>query len=125
MFFHVCSRSRTPDWKTETKHLEAGAFENTNRRPIDWSLNFDKYQSEEHRLREHVRELAEQNVTLQREISGLIEESENQSTVTNCEQELKDQTMRLNELKKQNQDLSDSLVQLKEECNTGRDFLLD
>ncbi|KAF3614892.1 hypothetical protein T459_34675 [Capsicum annuum] len=44
-----------------------------DRRSSDWSLKLKKYQIEQHRLRERARELAEQNVSLQREVSSFNE----------------------------------------------------
>ncbi|PHU16684.1 hypothetical protein BC332_12379 [Capsicum chinense] len=50
-----------------------------DRRSSDWSLKLEKYQIEQHRLRERARELAEQNVSLQRELSSFNEKEENQN----------------------------------------------
>ncbi|KAL9678037.1 hypothetical protein QQ045_015875 [Rhodiola kirilowii] len=102
--------------KREKCEIQSGLEKELDRRSTDWSLNLEKYQSEEYRLRERVRELAEKNVAMQREISAAKEkEIENRNTMMHSDQQQKDQTMRLDKLRKQNQDLSDNLVQLKEQ----------
>ncbi|PHT69369.1 hypothetical protein T459_28856 [Capsicum annuum] len=47
-----------------------------DRRSSDWSLKLKKYQIEQHRLHERARELAEKNVSLQREVSSFNEKEE-------------------------------------------------
>ncbi|KAF3636819.1 putative serine/arginine-rich splicing factor RS2Z32-like isoform 1 [Capsicum annuum] len=47
-----------------------------DRRSSNWSLKLKKYQIEQHRLRERARELAEKNVSLQREVSSFNEKEE-------------------------------------------------
>ncbi|CAM8968050.1 unnamed protein product [Rhodiola kirilowii] len=108
-------RNHSRRLEREKNEIQSSLEKELDRRSSDWSLKLEKYQSEEYRLRERVRELAEQNVAMQREISALNEkELENKNTVTHSELQLKDQTMRLDELKKQNQDLCDSLAELME-----------
>uniref|UniRef100_A0A7N0V5V1 DUF7653 domain-containing protein n=1 Tax=Kalanchoe fedtschenkoi TaxID=63787 RepID=A0A7N0V5V1_KALFE len=128
---HIADRANA---KEELRHLKSELYNQTrrlereknetqsclekelDRRSSDWSLKLEKYKLEENRLRERVRELAEHNVAMQREIFAMNEkEIENRSTMTHSEQQLKDQTMRVDDLKKQNQELRDNLVQLKEQ----------
>ncbi|XP_076938936.1 uncharacterized protein LOC143607341 [Bidens hawaiensis] len=78
-------------------------------------MKLEKCKTEEHRLRERVRELAEQNVSLQREVSVLGEnELDNQSRVKHSGKQVKDLTMKMDELVKENQKLNQNLSELKD-----------
>ncbi|KAM3339971.1 hypothetical protein P3S68_029841 [Capsicum galapagoense] len=59
--------------ETEKNELQSVLEKELDRRSIDWSLKLEKYQIEQHRLRERANELAEQNVSLQREVSSFNE----------------------------------------------------
>ncbi|KAK1559357.1 hypothetical protein Q3G72_013587 [Acer saccharum] len=79
---------------------------------------------EEQRLREHVRELAEQNVSLQREVSSFNErESESRCMVTNSEQQLKEMTTRVEEYNYENQDLRQKLSEVEDKYGAANDDL--
>ncbi|PHT49471.1 hypothetical protein CQW23_09218 [Capsicum baccatum] len=58
--------SRTRRLETEKNELQLVLEKELDRRSNDWSLKLEKYQIEQHRLRERAREIAEQNVSLQR-----------------------------------------------------------
>ncbi|KAJ4807083.1 CAP-gly domain linker [Rhynchospora pubera] len=75
----------------------------------DWSIKVgNKYASEEKRLRERVRELAEQNVALQREISSLkSKEGEIQAKNVECEAQL-------DQVRRENSELKRSLTEVTE-----------
>ncbi|KAJ6322865.1 hypothetical protein OIU77_012664 [Salix suchowensis] len=74
----------------EKNELQTALEKELDRRSSDWSLKLEKYQLEEQRLRERVRELAEHNVSLQREVSSFSErEAENKSVITYSEQQLR------------------------------------
>ncbi|PHT32880.1 hypothetical protein CQW23_29217 [Capsicum baccatum] len=64
-------------WKrrleTEKKQLQLVLEKELDRRSSDWSLKLKKYRIEQHRLCERAMELAEQNVSLQREVSSFNE----------------------------------------------------
>ncbi|XP_051116179.1 uncharacterized protein LOC127241280 isoform X2 [Andrographis paniculata] len=64
----VESEARTRRLEMEKTELQRVLETELDRRSTDWSLKLEKYQSEEQRLRDRVRELAEQNVSLQREV---------------------------------------------------------
>ncbi|CAK7325580.1 unnamed protein product [Dovyalis caffra] len=57
----------------EKNELQTALEKELDRRSSDWSSKLEKYQLEEQRLRERVRELAEHNVSLQREVSSFSE----------------------------------------------------
>ncbi|KAF3625199.1 putative serine/arginine-rich splicing factor RS2Z33-like isoform X1 [Capsicum annuum] len=71
--------SRTRRLETKKNELQSVMEKKLDRRSSDWSLKLEKYQIEQHRLRERARELAEQNVSLQRELSSFNEKKENQN----------------------------------------------
>lgn len=107
--------SRTRRLEREKVELQSGLEKELDRRSSDWSFKLEKYQMEEQRLRERVRELAEQNVSLQREVSTFNErEAESRSMITHSEQQLKDLTRRAEQYTEENGDLRQNLSELGE-----------
>ncbi|PHT96087.1 hypothetical protein T459_03969 [Capsicum annuum] len=78
--------SRTQRLEIEKNELQSLLEKELNRISSDWSLKLEKYQIEQHRLRERARELVEKNVSLQREVSSFNEKEEKV-------QELKSETL--------------------------------
>ncbi|KAF5733789.1 golgin subfamily B member 1 isoform X1 [Tripterygium wilfordii] len=108
----------------ERDELQLTLEKELDRRSADWSLKLEKYQSEEHRLLERVRELAEQNVSLQKDVYSFNErETESRSLITCSEQQLRDLTSRVEELSKQNIDLSQNLTGLQEKYKAAEEDL--
>lgn len=106
---------RTRRLEKEKNELQSALERELDRRSGEWSLKLEKYQVEEHRLRERVRELAEQNVSLQREVSTFGErEADVKSKVTHSEQQLEGMTTKMQEAKEENQNLLQSLSELTE-----------
>ncbi|KAF9676754.1 hypothetical protein SADUNF_Sadunf08G0035800 [Salix dunnii] len=98
----------------EKNELQTALEKELDRRSSDWSLKLEKYQLEEQRLRERVRELAEHNVSLQREVSSFSErEAENKSVITYSEQQLRDLTSKVEEVSDENQHLKHNLSELQ------------
>ncbi|KAJ4719773.1 golgin subfamily B member 1 isoform X1 [Melia azedarach] len=107
--------SRTKRLEREKNELQSGLEKELDRRSSDWSFKLEKYQMEEQRLRERVRELAEQNVSLQREVCSFNEkETESRSMITYLEQQLKDLSTRVDEYSKENRDLRQNVSELRE-----------
>ncbi|KAL4386201.1 hypothetical protein GQ457_09G028970 [Hibiscus cannabinus] len=107
--------SQTKKLETEKHEIQLGLEKELDRRSSDWSSKLEKYRLEEQRLRERVRELAEQNVSLQREVSSLNEkETENRSMMTYSADQLKELTRRVETLNDENEDLRQNLTQLQE-----------
>ncbi|KAJ7976242.1 golgin subfamily B member 1 isoform X1 [Quillaja saponaria] len=107
--------SRTRRLEKEKIELQSGLEKELDRRSSDWSLKLDKYQFEEQRLRERVRELAEQNVSLQREVSSFNEmEAESRSIITHSEQQLKEMISKMNEVREENQDLHKQISEVQD-----------
>ncbi|XP_060212597.1 uncharacterized protein LOC132640151 [Lycium barbarum] len=114
--------SRTRRLETEKNELQSALEQELDRRSSEWSLKLEKYQIEEHRLRERVRELAEQNVSLQREVSSFNEkEVDNRSKISSSEKELEDLSKRIDEVSEENQNLRQQLSQLHEDYRVAQD----
>lgn len=106
--------SRTRRLEKEKNELQLGLEKELDRRSADWSFKLEKFQSEEQRLRERVRELAEHNVSLQREVCSFNErERESGSLIKNSEQQLQDLTTEVENIKEENQDLRQKLLKLQ------------
>uniref|UniRef100_A0A1D1YTD6 FYVE and coiled-coil domain-containing protein 1 n=1 Tax=Anthurium amnicola TaxID=1678845 RepID=A0A1D1YTD6_9ARAE len=110
--------TRTRRLEKEKNELQLSLEKELDRRSTDWSFKLEKFQAEEQRLRERVRELAEQNVSLQREVSSLSEkEMEARSRIMNSEAELNVMTTRLEEMRNENSKLQQAVSELQEQCN--------
>lgn len=100
--------SRTRRLEREKNELQAALEKELDRRSSEWSFKLEKYQAEEHRLRERVRELAEQNVALQREVSSISErDMDSRTRLTLSESQLK-------EARDENQNLQKKVSELQE-----------
>ncbi|KAL6902233.1 hypothetical protein ACP4OV_005109 [Aristida adscensionis] len=104
---------------TQTRRLEkekTGVKNNLerelDRRSNDWSVKLEKFQSEEQRVREKVRELAEQNVSFQREITLL-------------ESDKADASNRIASLEQQNKGLNNELQRVKSDRNNLHNFSVE
>ncbi|KAK9124870.1 hypothetical protein Scep_013716 [Stephania cephalantha] len=108
--------SRAQRSEKEKNELRLVLEKELDRRSNDSSFKLGKCHLEEQRLRDRVRELAEQNVSLQREVSSLKgKEVESSSRTVHLEQQLKEMTDRLQEANKVNQDLQQSVSELQEQ----------
>lgn len=106
---------KTRRLEKEKNEMQSALEKELDRRSSDWSFKLEKYQLEEQRLRERVRELAEQNVSLQREVSSLSEkEMESKSVMTYTDQQLKELTEKTEEMKEEILDLRQNLLELQE-----------
>ncbi|KAL5706433.1 hypothetical protein ACHQM5_024601 [Ranunculus cassubicifolius] len=77
-------------------------------------------QTKKKRLRERVRELAEQNVSLQREVSFLNgREGENMNRISHSEQHLKDLKSSLDEMTEEKLDLDETLANMQEQLRNA------
>lgn len=114
--------SQTKKLDREKTELQTELEKELDRRSKDWSLKLEKYQLEEQRLRERVRELAEQNVSLQREVSLLNErDTENRSIMSSSEQKVKDMTVMVDKLRDENQLLMQNLSDLQDKYKTAKE----
>ena len=106
---------RTHRLEKEKNEMQSALEKELDRRSSDWSFKLEKYQLEEQRLRERVRELAEQNVSLQREVSSFSErEMESKSVMAYTDQQLKGLTDKTEIMKKEILDLQQNLLELQE-----------
>ncbi|PHT48900.1 hypothetical protein CQW23_13108 [Capsicum baccatum] len=108
--------SQTRRLETEKNELQSILEKDLDRRSNDWSLKLEKYQIEQHRLCERARDLVEQNVYLQREVSSCNEkEVVNRIKMPFLEKHLKDLSKRIEQVLEENQNLRQQLTQLQEE----------
>ncbi|KAJ8765907.1 hypothetical protein K2173_020423 [Erythroxylum novogranatense] len=116
--------SHTRRLEKEKSELQSALEKELDRRSSDWSKKLEKYQLEEQRLRERVRELAEQNVSLQREVSLLNQrETESKNVIVYSEQQIKHLTSRMEEVSGENQDLKQKLSEFQEKYTAVQDDL--
>ncbi|PHT28639.1 hypothetical protein CQW23_31772 [Capsicum baccatum] len=117
------SRTRRLESGTDEKNeLQSVLEKDLDRRSIDWSLKLEKYQIEQHRLCERARELAEQNVSLQREVSLFNEkEVDNRIKMSFSEKHLEDLSKIIEQVSGENQNLRQHLTQLQAEYRVAHD----
>ncbi|KVI09775.1 myosin-13 [Cynara cardunculus var. scolymus] len=116
--------SRTRKLEKEKNELQSALEKELDRRSTEWSMKLEKYQMEERRLRERVRELAEQNVSLQREVSLFGErELDNQSRLIHSGQQVKDLSAKMEEVTNQNQNLHQNLSELQDKYRAAEEDL--
>ncbi|EPS67107.1 hypothetical protein M569_07668, partial [Genlisea aurea] len=93
-----------------------------DRRSNEWSTKLEKFQVEEQRLRERVRELAEQNVVLQREVSSSTETDTNaRAKISNLEKQLSDSSFQLQEAMEKNSFLHRSLSEMQSKAKAAEE----
>ncbi|CAL1374378.1 unnamed protein product [Linum trigynum] len=113
--------SRSLRLEKEKNELQSALEKELDRRSNDWSSKLEKCQLEEQRLRERVRELAEQNVSLQREVSAFSQrESDTKNALTYSEQQLRQLTSSVQELTQENEHLQQTLSELQEKYTASR-----
>ncbi|XP_073297612.1 uncharacterized protein [Primulina huaijiensis] len=109
--------SHTRRLEKEKNELQFALEKELDRRSVEWSLKLERYQAEEHRLRERVRELAEQNVSLQREVSSFSErEMGDKTKITNSEKQLEELAIQVREAKEENHFLQKNQSELKDKA---------
>ncbi|XP_022133459.1 interaptin-like [Momordica charantia] len=114
--------SQTKKLNKEKNELQSELEKELDRRSNEWSLKLEKYQFEERRLRERVRELAEQNVSLQREVSLFNErDTENRNIISNSEQKITDLTIMMDKLRDENQVLMQNVSELQDKYRTAKE----
>ncbi|KAF8731195.1 hypothetical protein HU200_016519 [Digitaria exilis] len=104
--------TRTRRLEKETIDIQSALERELDRRSNEWSVKLEKFQSEEQRLRERVRELAEQNVSFQREITSL-------------ESYKVDATSRIKSLELQNKHLDNELQKVKDDRDNLHNSLVE
>ncbi|CAH8385047.1 unnamed protein product [Eruca vesicaria subsp. sativa] len=111
----------------ERSELQAGLEKELDRRSGEWTSKLEKFQLEERKMLARVRELAEQNVSLQRELSAFHEnETESKGMITHLEGRVAELTTAADELHDENSYLKQTLSQVKESyagATEDNDFL--
>ncbi|KAM3327483.1 putative WEB family protein, chloroplastic [Capsicum galapagoense] len=114
--------SRIRRLEIEKNELQSILEKELDRRSSDCYLKLEKYKIEQHRLRERARELAEQNVSLQREVSSFNKkEVDNRIKMSFLEKHLEDLSKRIEQVSEENQNLRQQLTQLQEEYRLAKD----
>ncbi|VFQ99370.1 unnamed protein product [Cuscuta campestris] len=114
--------AQTRRLEMEKNELQSSLEKELDRRSSEWSLKLEKYQTEEHRLRERIRELAEQNVSLQREVSSLSDkDEENRSSISYSEKQLGDLTRSVEEKRERNMILERNVHELEEKYKVAHE----
>ncbi|GJN31325.1 hypothetical protein PR202_gb19711 [Eleusine coracana subsp. coracana] len=110
--------TRTRRLEKEKTDIQSTLEKELDRRSHDWSVKLERFQSEEHRLRERVRELAEQNVSFQREITLLESNKVNVSNrITGLELQNEQLNDELQKVKNGHDNLQNSSVELHDNLN--------
>ncbi|CAN6443167.1 unnamed protein product [Victoria cruziana] len=111
----------------EKNEIQSCLERELDRRSGDWSSKHEKFKQEEKRLRERVRDLAEQNVSLQREVVSLSSKDvDNQTRLENSELQLSDLKQKLEESTLEVSTLRQSLTEMEErfrEAESDRDLI--
>ncbi|KAH9619254.1 hypothetical protein KSS87_007038 [Heliosperma pusillum] len=103
--------SRTQKLQKENNDIQSAMEKEWDRRSSDWSSKVEIFQAEEVRLRERVRELAEQNVYLQREVSSLTQMETDRNDM---KKQVNDLTATLESNQGENEDLRQAVLELQE-----------
>lgn len=106
----------------EKNELQFSLEKELDKRTSDWSSKLEKYQTEEHRLRERVRELAEQNVSLQREVSSFRErDTYSRNQIVSTEEQLQDLTTSIEQATTENQNLHKIICEMQEKFRAAEE----
>ncbi|CAH8386815.1 unnamed protein product [Eruca vesicaria subsp. sativa] len=99
----------------EKSELQFELEKELDRRSKEWTSKLESFQVEEKRLRERVRELAEHNVSLQREVSTFHEkETERIDMMRNMEEKVNELSETAEDTRQENSYLMQSLSKLQE-----------
>ncbi|XP_040381644.1 paramyosin-like isoform X2 [Oryza brachyantha] len=104
---------RTRRLEKEKSDVQITLEKEMDRRSDDWSVKLSRFQCEEERLRDRVRELAEQNVSFQREVTFLEAKRVDASDKVSClEMEIKKLNDELEKVRNDHDNLQKSSVDL-------------
>ncbi|KAG9439422.1 hypothetical protein H6P81_019587 [Aristolochia fimbriata] len=90
--------SRIKGSEKEKNEIQATLEKELDRRSREWSFKLEKFQLDEQRLRQRIRELAEQNVSLQREVSTNSKDMESITKISDLGTQLNNATLRIEEM---------------------------
>ncbi|CAN8287189.1 unnamed protein product [Cochlearia groenlandica] len=99
----------------EKSEIEIELEKELDRRSSEWTSKLESFQHEEKRLRERVRELAEHNVSLQRDVSSFHEkETERIDMLRHMEETVEELSATTEEMREENMYLMQNLSKLQE-----------
>ncbi|KAG2332421.1 hypothetical protein Bca4012_017992 [Brassica carinata] len=108
----------------EKSELQFELEKELDRRSIEWTSKLESFQMEEKRLRERVRELAEHNVSLQREVSTFHEkETERIDMMRDMEEKVNELSETAEETRQENISLMQNLSKLQESYSDATEDL--
>ncbi|KAL0862415.1 hypothetical protein Bca101_041533 [Brassica carinata] len=108
----------------EKSELQFGLEKEIDRRSIEWASKLENFQTEEKRLRERVRELAEHNVSLQREVATFHEkETERMDMIRDMDEKVTELNAETEETRRENVYLTQNLSELQESYGEAREDL--
>ncbi|KAL9240067.1 hypothetical protein vseg_014328 [Gypsophila vaccaria] len=106
----------------ENDEFNARLRRELDRRSDEWESKVNEFKSEEYRLKDRLRELADQNACLQREISGLCNKEEDYTTrISHMEANLKSLIDKLDETRTENENLQQKLSDVKEKLEVSEE----
>lgn len=109
-----------PRW--EKDDMQSRLQKELDRRSDEWEIKLREFQSEEHRLRDRVRELAEQNVSLQREISDFYrKEEEYTDRLSHMEVHLKNLISEMDVTRSENDSLERKLSEIQDKLKVAEE----
>ncbi|KAJ0258750.1 CAP-gly domain linker [Hirschfeldia incana] len=108
----------------EKSELQFGLEKELDRRSIEWTSKLENFQTEEKRLRERVRELAEHNVSLQREVATFHEkETERMDMLREMDEKVTELSETAEETSQENVYLRQNLSKLQESYSEATEDL--
>ncbi|XP_057536796.1 uncharacterized protein LOC130814659 isoform X2 [Amaranthus tricolor] len=107
----------------EKEEVQSRLQNELDRRSDEWEIKLREFQSEDNRLRDRVKDLAEQNVCLQREISGFYnKEDEYTNKLSNLEVLVEDLTAKMDITKLENEALQKKLSDIQDKLKLAEDI---
>jgi len=108
---------------TEKDELQSCFHRELARRADEWAFKVQEIQSEERRLRDRVRELAEQNASLQKEVGSFYsKEQDYNDRLSQMEADLKDTTAKLDQARLENEGLRKELSEIQDRLKVAEDI---
>ncbi|XP_057547533.1 spindle pole body component 110-like isoform X2 [Amaranthus tricolor] len=109
----------------EKDEVESRLQKELDRRSDEWDIKLREFHLEEGRLRDRIRELTEQNVCLQKEISGFYnKEKEYTDRLSNMEVHLKDLAVKMDVTKSEKDGLQERLSDMQDELKVAEEVQL-
>lgn len=107
----------------EKDELESCFHRELDRREDEWASKVQELQSEQRRLRDQERELSEENVSLQKEVSSYYtKEQEYNDRLSQMEADLKDTRAKMDQARSDNEGLQKELSEIQDKLKVAEDI---